>query len=95
MRGPMKTIPNDLQKPGRELWRSLTRDYDLAGNEWLLGELCRTFDRLQEIRSRMSKAEGSDYIRLCGSEAKAAGTAARLWRLMGLPAADAPQRGKS
>lgn len=87
-------IPKDLKAEGRRIWRQIAADYDIAGNEPVLLELCRTADRLAEIRERMrTAADNTEFLRLTNAEAKAAGTWARCWRLLGLQQAEIPLRG--
>lgn len=85
--------PKDLKTEGRRLWRELTRDYNCAGNEPVLRELCRTADRLAEIRERLASAtDNVDFLKLTNAESKTAGTFARCWRLLGLQQAQIPTR---
>ena len=46
------TVPKDLKTEGRRIWKQITADYNVCGNEITLHELCRTADRLAEIRDR-------------------------------------------
>ena len=86
-------VPNDLRPEGRRIWRAIVADYDVRGNEPVLHELCRTADRLAEIRDRMRTAKDTtEFLRLANAESKTAGTFARCWRLLGLQQADIPVR---
>ncbi len=85
--------PKDLKAEGRRIWRQLTSDYDATGNEPILHELCRTADRLAEIRQRMSTAKDTtEFLKLANAEAKTSGSFARAWRLLGLQLAQIPTR---
>jgi hypothetical protein len=86
----MQKAPRDLGKPGRALWRWLQQNYELAGTEPLLRELCRLEDRLAEVRGVLA-AEGIMPGKLKGrrhpladSEVKLSGQYMRVWRTLGL-----------
>lgn len=87
--------PTDLKTEGRQIWRQICADYDTRGNEAVLHELCRTADRLAEIRNRITTAKDTtEFLKLTNAESKTAGTFARCWRLLGLQQADIPVRGE-
>jgi hypothetical protein len=51
----MLKVPKKLQKPGRNLWKAICQEYDVEpGAELVLGEICRLWDRLHEIRERLA-----------------------------------------
>lgn len=52
MRTSTPSPPAGLQRPGRKLWRSITRDYELAYHEQTqLEEACRCRDRITSLRA--------------------------------------------
>lgn len=86
-------MPSDLGAEGRRTWREITHDYIVQGNELALAELCRTADRLAQVRMEIVGAAGKDLASLVSSECKLAATWARLWRILGIPVAEIPTRG--
>lgn len=87
--------PADLKKPGKGLWREVVRRYDVEGCEPLLGELCRLFSRLHEVRERLgmegltlTEGEGA-RIRtrkhpLIDAEPKLSAAFVKTWKTLGL-----------
>jgi len=84
--------PTDLKPTGKKLWRNLTKAYDINDSEELLAELCRTADRLGDVRQELAteplvkdgKAHPLLYI-----EAKLAAQFRLTWKTLGL--ADDPE----
>ena len=92
--------PRNLKKPGRNLWKTICRDYEVEpGAELVLGEICRIWDRLHEVRARLAaegltltEGEGArQRIRkhpLLDSEPKLVASFVKCWKAAGL--ADTP-----
>jgi len=85
--------PADLKGPGRKLWRELVQRYTVEGCEPVLGELCRLFDRLQEVRDRLgaegltiTEADGASTRKhpLVDSEPKLSAAFVKAWKTLGL-----------
>ncbi len=87
-------VPADLGKGGRALWRATVKVYDLRPDEVpLLGEMCRTLDRLAAIRDALVTAPlivagstGQDRAHPLLAEERAAQLVyAKLQAQLGLP----------
>ena len=95
----MNRPPKTLKKPGRELWKWLTSNYEMVGCEPLAVELCSIQDRLAEIREVLARdgvQPGTDASKkhpLLDSEVKLSGQFMRIWRVLGLADNDEPKRG--
>ena len=79
---------------GTHLRDWLVERFDIAGVEPLADELCRTADRLGEIRAELAKPGLTlmDQCHLIASENRVQAMFARLWRLSGLGDAEPPRR---
>ena len=91
--------PADLWGAGRRLWRSVTSQYDVAGVENLLAELCKLADRLQEIRDALNRdglmiGEPGKQRRhpLADLEVKVSAQFQKVYKQMGLSDDQEPKR---
>lgn len=50
--------PRDLGEPGRELWQSITSEFDIGDSEgrFLLEQACRALDRAESCRRAIDEA---------------------------------------
>lgn len=75
--------PAELGAPGRKLWRWTADQFDVAGVEPLVAELCHLADRLNEVRAAIKASPKFDG-RLVNAEVKLEGQFTRCWSLLGL-----------
>ena len=52
----MKRAPIDLSKKSKTFWNSISRDYQLGNQHYIvLTEICYSMDRLNEIRGKIAE----------------------------------------
>ena len=82
--------PSDLGPAGRRLWSWLSQNFDTAGCEPLVVEICRLQDRLASIRQAIAKDPND--LKLVSLEMGATAAFARCWKMLGLADVDAKGR---
>ena len=88
-----KTENSLLGAAGAALSAELEAIYDLDDSQPLLVRLCLVADRLEQLRAKIAQADLTtvEASRLLQAEARAQGSYARFWKLLGL--SDQPPTG--